>query len=142
MRKPVILLTIVWSLFAWCASSQAQESIDFSLSTNPSTLEPATLADQLDTTNLFRHTVPLQVLTADFPESLQLSIETYYQKSTRHHLLEMSKAIMPVKRTFLVSEGLGTTYWKVSDGQCWVVLQHQTTQSAQDLEVMDRGCIQ
>ncbi len=141
MRKPVIL-TLVWGLLVICMSLRAQESIDFSRSISPGTLSSEVLSDQLDTTNLYRHTVALATVQDDFPNADRVSIETYYQKSGDHHLLELSKASMPIQRTYLVSEGLGTTYWKVSDGSCWVLLSQATTKTDQQLELMDRGCLE
>ena len=140
MRKPVIL-GLVWGLLLG-SLLHAQTYVDLTESIDPSSLAPAVLAKQVDTTNQYRQSFKLARLLSEFPDATEVFVETYYQRSADHLLLEMSKGRVTLKNTYLVSEGLGTTWWKLSDGHCWVVLAQLTFLDKKQLALVDRGCIE
>ena len=140
MRWPVIPLLIL-GLLVKGSSAFTQVEVDLRQSVDPSTLTADELTHQIDTTNKFRRTVPLSMLTNEFNANAEVDVETYYQKSDAHLLLEMSKGTVPIDRTFLVSEGRGTTWWKISDGICWILLTQSSFVNEDDqLVIEERSC--
>ncbi len=139
MRCPVIPI----ALLLWCQLSAAYSQIDLSQSIDPSTLSPEALAYQVDTTNLHRESIGLSSLQSDFPSASLVAVETFYQKSSKHLLLELSKGQVPLDKTFVISEGMGTTYWRISDGHCWVVLRFSTEEEPKKQAINeDKGCLE
>ncbi|MDH3649674.1 MAG: hypothetical protein OEQ53_08320 [Saprospiraceae bacterium] len=125
MRCPVVPSAAV--LLLLCASSFAQEAIDFNQSVDPVLLEAPILFEQLDTSVKFRVPVSLQQLIQEFPTRSTISIETYYQKSPNHMLLKLGSGALPLAATYAFSEGQGSTYFRVSDDICSLLLEVENT---------------
>ena len=139
MRYPVISIALV----LWCQTAVAQNKVDLSKSIDPSTLTPEVLASQVDTSNQHRQSIGLSSLRSEFPTAAVVSVETFYQKSSEHMLLELSKGQVPLHKTFVISEGLGTTYWRISDGHCWVLLRFSTEERPKRQAINeDKGCLE
>lgn len=123
------------------ATLYSQSVPDFNQAVDPVSLDPANIFEQLDTVKMHRTPINLSYLSNEFPGQKSLMIETYYQKSAKHHLLRLSKNLISPERFFAMAEGWGTTYFRISDGNCIIVstiLQGKNQNESADLH---RNCI-
>ena len=113
---PPICLCLLLSNAAWCQFvpdlSQARDPADFSI---------VQIFEQLDTISSHRRPIALDFLEEEFPKEASITIETYFQKSDQHALLRLGSNRIRSNPIFLVLEGWGTTFVRISDNQCSVI---------------------
>jgi hypothetical protein len=113
-------------------------------SIDPNGLELDILLDQLDTSNVFRLNIPLEIFSDEFDDNQLIKVESFYQKSGDHMLLNMGSIMVHLNNTFVESSGIGTTYFRISDGVCHIIFENfissQEMEPAQ--EVLHRDCNQ
>ena len=98
-----------------------QQLPDFDQAIDPLSLDFQEIFNHLDTIQFHRKPVNLSFLKEEFPDQNTLTLETFYQKSTGHQLLRLSKNNIDPNQIYAMIEGWGTTYFKVSDGNCVVI---------------------
>ena len=96
---------------------------------DPVSLDYDEIYQHLDTTTGHRQPFSLSYLDREFPAGEILTIESYFQKSPDHHLLRLSQNSIVNNRLYVMAEGWGATYFKISDGHCTII---QTTLNNSD----------
>ena len=138
MRWSRLLPLCLLALFSFCL--QAQIMPDFSDAVDPGELDAIEIFRQIDTASAHRVPVVLNSLETDFIQAQDLTVETYYQKSDTHHLLQLSKFRMPVTHLLVMVEGIGKTYFRISDGVCTITTMYQKSSDRLDHLLLDRNC--
>ncbi len=140
MRPVIPLVSLL--LLVQLPESAAQIGKDLDHSVDPASLSIPELYDQLDTVALHRVPVNITNLLQHFPAGSPLQMETFYQKSEHHSLLRLSKgSLMRGDRSYVYSEGMGNTYLRISDGQCFSVVAMSNEMVDQlSVEMSDLKC--
>lgn len=97
--------------------------------------------EHLDTFSNHRKPISLSFLTNEFPNQEFINIDVFYQKSDQHSLLRLGSNRIKCNPLFVMTEGWGTTYIKVSDDQCavWKIIYHDHERT--DTMPLFRDCL-
>lgn len=127
-RFPMLCLCLLYGV---CLSAQSLPN--FNDAVDPANLDAADIFFQLDTVASHRRPLSLAGVGKEFGSREPLFVETFYQKSAEHQLLQLTKFTLPLDRLYAMVEGLGKTYFRISDGVCTIVLEYvnQDTKSGQ-----------
>ena len=139
---------VKWSLFPpICAflcitiSCFCQPLPAFNHAIDPSELDLESIYQHLDTIYDHRKPVRLSFLQHEFPEQLYLTIETYFQKSKTHKLLRLSSYQIEPTHLFVMAEGWGATYLRISDQNCTIVSALIQDAVQDSFVLLDKQCI-
>jgi hypothetical protein len=113
---------------------------EFNQAIDPTELDLEHVYQHLDTITNHRKPVSLSFLEEEFPDHTTLSIETYFQKSESYKLLRLSSYRIVPGQLFVMAEGWGTTYLKISDQHCDVVSAIITGPFHSELLLLYRKC--
>jgi hypothetical protein len=113
----------------------------FNQAIDPTTLDLESIYQHLDTIGSHRKAVRLHFLQNEFPDHSPLTIETFFQKSETHRLLRLSSYRIAPEQLFVMAEGWGNTYLKISDQHCTVVSALITGPNQDNLLLLDKKCI-
>ncbi len=140
MNGPLPLVVVVLCLLL-TMNTIAQETIDFTESVDPASLELTDFYEHMDTSRIFRLPIALEQMKNEFPLHRIVDIETYYRKSPQHLLLKLGTGPLPLERTFAFSEGRGSTYFRLYDDNCAVVIEVTANEGvALEPRIRDRNC--
>ena len=118
-----------------------QQLPSFSQAIDPTELDLESIYFHLDTVGNHRKPVRISFLQAEFPDHNSLSIETYFQRSNKHKLLRLGSYHIIPGQLFVMAEGWGTTYLKISDQYCTVVTGLVMGAVQNDLILLERKCV-
>ena len=120
----------------------AQPIINFDESIDPYKLEISVLLEQLDTSTQYCVPLSLDYLKEEFPHRDLLLVETFYQKSPHHLLLRLGLGKIPVQNSYIYSGAVGSTYLRISDDYCSIVVKRQMLASDGEFaeQILQRSC--
>lgn len=133
---PVLLLC---TLVCLASSAHSQVIPDFNQAIDPAELAKEVILLQLDTSKLHRTPINLSIFRKEFLPDAQIQLETYYQKSDQHALLRLGRFKYSSTNLFVMSEGTGNTFVKLTDGICTIITSLSDNQSAQPT-LLDKKC--
>lgn len=134
---PVLLL---YTLVCLATNGHSQVIPDFNQAIDPADLAREVILLQLDTSKVHRNPINLSIFQKEFLPDAQIQLETYYQKSDQHTLLRLGRLRFSSANLFVMSEGTGYTYLKLTDGICTIITCHSDNQSAQQPTLLDKKC--
>lgn len=135
--KLVLQLVILNLMFFLSVLGQTQP---WKNSVDPATLDTRVLLDQIAFPSNHQVKIHLADLEPEFSGSLHVRVEIYYRKSANHLILDMGSITLPVSSSYLVAEE-GTTYYRISNDQCFLVLKNHLENSGYALqEIVHRSC--
>lgn len=135
-RVPPILFWL--SLFL---SGYGQSLPDFNQAINPIELGAAQIYEHLDTIKSHRKPALLGFLMEEFPGNSRLQMETFYQRSASHELLQLSSGQITTNTMYVTAEGWGTTYFVIADDYCRVIFTITTSDEVYQSQLHRRTCI-
>ncbi len=96
---------------------------------------------QLDTSNDHRKVISLHFIKEEFGSDNPVSIQTFYQKSNAHDLLQMGRIPDTPSQLFGTTEGLGHTYFFISDGNCEMIVDFEKSKKSVKKSSTIKKCI-
>ena len=139
MRWSRFPLLCLWSVL--CVGLTAQSLPNFSDAVDPAILHASDIIFQLDTVASHRRPFFLGTVSQEFGSADELLVETFYQKSAEHQLLRLAKYTLPIERLYTMIEGLGKTYFRISDGTCTVVLEYVNHDKTSGQSFFRKDCL-
>lgn len=139
MRWSRLPLLCLWSLL--CVGLTAQSLPNFNDAVDPADLTSIDITYQLDTVAAHRRPYSLANISQEFDTQNQVVLETFYQKSTQHQLLRLAQITIPLDHLYSMIEGLGKTYFRISDGTCTVILEYNNQATKPGQSFFRKECL-
>lgn len=109
-----------------CLTAFAQKDSDMSRAIDPSRLSLQEFFVQIDTIVEHKEPILLKIIE-EFGIGSVVQIETFYRKSKDHLLLQLGKISLPSTDLFVMIEGFGHSYFKISDQHCTLLTSFEKT---------------